>query len=206
MRVGILINDMAEVNVDAAIVRRARVRDSGAHAQPLGAADGDGDDAFVLQVTDELVEFSNGCVCCTLRADFAEQLAVMAAARRADGSRRFEYLIVESSGISEPMAVAEVFDIPARSEDDAGGVETDDHGGECEVMSEEEREEAAKAWRAEVAAEALRRVAYLDCLVTVVDGINWPAGLNTTDSLASRNMAAGPGDVRAVSELMIEQV
>ncbi len=83
MRVAVIVNDMSEVNIDAALVR-----DGGAN----------------LSRTDEqLVEMSNGCICCTLREDLLLEVAKLAR----DG--RFDYLLIESTGISEPMPVAETF-------------------------------------------------------------------------------------------------
>jgi G3E family GTPase len=74
---------MSEVNIDAALVR-----DGGAN----------------LSRTDEqLVEMSNGCICCTLRDDLLEEV------RRLAFEGRFDYLLIESTGVSEPMPVAETF-------------------------------------------------------------------------------------------------
>ncbi len=90
MRVAVIVNDMSEVNIDAALVR-----DGGAN----------------LSRTDEqLVEMSNGCICCTLREDLLIEVANLA------GEGRFDYLLIESTGISEPMPVAETFTF----EDDEG--------------------------------------------------------------------------------------
>ena len=83
MRVAVIVNDMSEVNIDAALVR-----DGGAN----------------LSRTDEqLVEMSNGCICCTLREDLLIEVAKLA------NEGRFDYLLIESTGISEPMPVAETF-------------------------------------------------------------------------------------------------
>jgi G3E family GTPase len=83
LRVAVIVNDMSEVNIDAALVKGGQ-----------GA----------LSRTDErLVEMSNGCICCTLREDLLQEVAALAR----DG--RFDYLLVESTGISEPMPVAETF-------------------------------------------------------------------------------------------------
>lgn len=83
MRVAVIVNDMSEVNIDAALVR-----DGGAN----------------LSRTDEqLVELSNGCICCTLREDLLIEVAKLA------NEGRFDYLLIESTGISEPMPVAETF-------------------------------------------------------------------------------------------------
>ena len=82
--VAVIVNDMSEVNIDADLVR-----DGGAN----------------LSHTDEtLVEMSNGCICCTLRDDLLDEV------RRLAGEGRFDYLLIESTGISEPLPVAATFD------------------------------------------------------------------------------------------------
>ena len=83
MRVAVIVNDMSEVNIDAALVRD-------------GGAD--------LSRTDEqLVEMTNGCICCTLREDLLIEVSRLAR------EGRFDYLLIESTGISEPLPVAETF-------------------------------------------------------------------------------------------------
>ncbi|MDO1721933.1 GTP-binding protein, partial [Escherichia coli] len=82
-RVAVIVNDMSEVNIDAALVR-----DGGAQ----------------LSRTDEkLVELSNGCICCTLREDLLIEV------NRLANEGRFDQLVIESTGISEPLPVAETF-------------------------------------------------------------------------------------------------
>ena len=82
-RVAVIVNDMSEVNIDADLVR-------------AGAE---------LSRTDEtLVEMSNGCICCTLRDDLLEEV------RRLSEEGRFDYLLIESTGVSEPLPVAATFD------------------------------------------------------------------------------------------------
>lgn len=81
-RVAVIVNDMAELNIDASLIER-----SGS-----------------LSKTDEqLVEMSNGCICCTLRDDLLREVRALAEAGR------FDYLLVESTGISEPLPVAATF-------------------------------------------------------------------------------------------------
>ena len=86
LRVAVIVNDMSEVNIDAALV---------------GGLD---------RVNEKLVEMSNGCICCTLREDLLVEVAKLAS------EGRFDYLLIESSGISEPMPVAATFSF----EDEAG--------------------------------------------------------------------------------------
>ncbi|WP_149549409.1 GTP-binding protein [Streptomyces marokkonensis] len=83
LRVAVIVNDMSEVNIDAALVR--------------------GGDAALSRTEERLVEMTNGCICCTLRDDLLEEVDRLAR----DG--RFDYLLIESSGISEPMPVAATF-------------------------------------------------------------------------------------------------
>lgn len=83
-KVAVIVNDMSDVNIDAALISK-------------GTAN--------LSRTDEkLVEMSNGCICCTLRDDLLHEVRHLAA----DG--RFDYLLIESTGISEPLPVAATFD------------------------------------------------------------------------------------------------
>jgi G3E family GTPase len=90
LKVAVIVNDMSEVNIDGPLVR-----DGGAR----------------LSRTDEkLVEMSNGCICCTLREDLMIEVRKLAA------ERRFDYLLIESTGIGEPMPVAATFSF----RDDAG--------------------------------------------------------------------------------------
>ncbi|MEJ0092109.1 MAG: GTP-binding protein [Methylocella sp.] len=83
-KVAVIVNDMSEVNIDADLLRE-------------GGAD--------LSRTDEkLVEMSNGCICCTLRDDLLLEV------RRLADEGRFDYLLIESTGVSEPLPVAATFD------------------------------------------------------------------------------------------------
>ncbi|NCV87270.1 MAG: GTP-binding protein [Oxalobacteraceae bacterium] len=81
-RVAVIVNDMSEVNIDAALVAG---------------------DAKLDRTQERLVEMSNGCICCTLRDDLLQEVARLAE----DG--RFDYLLIESTGIGEPLPVAATF-------------------------------------------------------------------------------------------------
>ena len=83
LRVAVIVNDMSEINIDSALVR-----DGGAN----------------LSRTEEtLVEMTNGCICCTLRDDLLKEVSKLAR------ENRFDYLLIESTGISEPIPVAMTF-------------------------------------------------------------------------------------------------
>lgn len=81
-RVAVIVNDMSEINIDGAEVQR---------------------DVSLNRAEEKLVEMSNGCICCTLREDLLEEVARLAS------EGRFDYLLIESTGISEPLPVAETF-------------------------------------------------------------------------------------------------
>ncbi|MFK7789669.1 MAG: GTP-binding protein, partial [Phycisphaeraceae bacterium] len=90
LKVAVIVNDMSEINIDSGLVR-----DGG---------------AGLSRSEEKLVEMSNGCICCTLRED------LMIEVNRLASEGRFDYLLIEATGISEPMPVATTFAF--RDEDD----------------------------------------------------------------------------------------
>ncbi|WP_323119285.1 GTP-binding protein [Burkholderia alba] len=82
LRVAVIVNDLAAVNIDASLVRDA---------------------AALSHVEERLVEMSNGCICCTLRDDLLVEIRQLA------GEGRFDAILIESTGIAEPMPIAETF-------------------------------------------------------------------------------------------------
>ena len=81
-KVAVIVNDMSEINIDSAIVQN---------------------EVSLNRSEEKLVEMSNGCICCTLREDLLEEVTKLAK------EGRFDYLVIESTGISEPLPVAETF-------------------------------------------------------------------------------------------------
>ncbi|WP_168795631.1 GTP-binding protein [Paraburkholderia aromaticivorans] len=82
LRVAVIVNDLAAVNIDATLVRDA---------------------AALSHVEEQLVELSNGCICCTLRDDLLIEI------KRLAGEQRFDAILIESTGVAEPMPIAETF-------------------------------------------------------------------------------------------------
>lgn len=142
-RVAVIVNDMSEVNIDAALIAGT---------------------GYLDRTEEKLVELTNGCICCTLREDLIESVARLAA------EDRFDHLVIESTGISEPMPVAASF-----------------------------------SWEFENGF-SLGSVARLDTLVTVVDASTFLSELSRGEALADRDLAAGDGDIRSISDLLVDQV
>jgi G3E family GTPase len=87
-KVAVIVNDMSEINID------------------LAKVNSNSTETKLSRVDEKLVDFHNGCICCTLREDLLKEVTAIAQ------ERRFDYLIIESTGISEPMQVAETFTFP----------------------------------------------------------------------------------------------
>lgn len=89
LKVAVIVNDMSEVNIDARLVKEG---------------------VKLSRTEEKLVEMSNGCICCTLREDLMKEVEVLAK------QRKFDYLLIESTGISEPLPVAQTFSFASGEE------------------------------------------------------------------------------------------
>jgi len=143
---------MSDVNIDASFVS--------------GAAE-------LSRFDDKLIDFHNGCICCTLREDLLIEIIKLAK------EQRFDYLLIESTGISEPLPVAETFTFGPKVEDP-----TNEFAG----------------------IHALSEVARLDTMLTVVDCVNFWNRLDSLQKLVDVGESASPEDQRTVVNLLIDQV
>lgn len=152
LRMAVIVNDMGEINLDAAELRHAKV----------------------VQEDAEMVEMHNGCICCTLRGDLLKTVKSLSQ------EGKFDYLVIESTGIGEPLPVAQTFTLDV---DQLDGDDNEEHG-----------ESSTKKRKLEVATEekaSLSHYATLDTLVTVVDGLNLYDVLGSIETLADENNISG---------------
>ncbi|GAA5949712.1 hypothetical protein JCM21900_003264 [Sporobolomyces salmonicolor] len=185
LRCAVIVNDMGQVNIDAALLAQHRA----------------------VQTKETIVQMENGCICCTLRGDLLEEVARLAEAKQ------FDYLIIESTGISEPQQVAETFapgfadmhvqaatDLRAeaarvkeeagRRKEEAGRRKADD----STVQEDEPAVDLGGTLRiAQILEEGgLPKIARLDTCVTMVDAVSCLDNLATADFLSDRQ---APGTV-----------
>ncbi|KAG2438855.1 hypothetical protein HXX76_005395 [Chlamydomonas incerta] len=202
MRVAVVVNDMAELNIDAALVAHTSLSaapssapdptaPSPARAAPAprikgvpvpgpGGAGGlaAAAHAAAAAAPDRLIELHNGCICCTLRGDLVARVAEIAA----DG--RFDYCVVESTGIGEPMQVAETFEFPLDGSDPAAALAL-----EAAAQARAGAAGAGMGAAGAPGAGVVRRladVARLDTCVTVVDAANLLDNLHSLETLKDR--------------------
>jgi len=83
LKIAVIVNDMSEINIDGQLIKNGN--------------------AALSRQEEKIVEMSNGCICCTLREDLLIEIERLAS------EKNFDYLLIESTGISEPLPVAETF-------------------------------------------------------------------------------------------------
>ena len=174
MRVAIIVNDMSEINIDAELVR---------------------DRGLELSRTDEkLVEMSNGCICCTLREDLLTEV------ERIAKEGVFDYLLIESTGISEPMPVAETFEF--RTEE---GKSLSDHAHIDTMVTLVDCSSFLEYWQSRESLSDKKMALGDDDTRSLVDLINDQVEfadvviLNKTDLVSQKELRKIEGSVRGIN-------
>ncbi|WP_149243016.1 CobW family GTP-binding protein [Dyadobacter sp. 32] len=144
LKVAVIVNDMSEINIDAQLVKNENT---------------------LSRTQERLVEMSNGCICCTLREDLMVEVQKLAE------ENRFDYLLIESTGISEPVPIAQTFSFT----DEENGIN-------------------------------LSKLATIDCMVTVVDALNFAKDFGSLDTVLSREMNEDQTDTRTIVNLLTDQI
>lgn len=182
LRIAVVVNDMAALNIDAIHIKKH----------------------FVAQAKEDenLIQLQNGCICCTLRGDLLEALVRIAKGGQAD------YIIIESTGISEPMQVAETF-----TEDFASAMVAAARSNEEAHESEDSKMDGLVVEGAEILEEiaemgGLHKIVKLDTLITMVDAFNFFNNFSTTDFITNRwgEDGVAPEDERTVTDLLVDQI
>mmetsp|Transcript_1475 Transcript_1475/g.4799 ORF Transcript_1475/g.4799 Transcript_1475/m.4799 type:complete len:578 (+) Transcript_1475:258-1991(+) len=187
-KVAVLVNDMAEVNIDANLVR----------------------DSKLLETEEKLVELHNGCICCTLREDLVKALADLVY----DEENAFDAIIVESTGVSLPREVADTFlanvtptaTIQEKQEKQGKQQQQEDKKATETVANPatESMEAIMKALRGKI---SLNEIARLDTCVTMVDVAAFQANMATNAEMQEQfKGSVDEGDKRSVGPLLTEQI
>lgn len=164
-RIAVIINDMSQLNIDMDLVKTHRVS----------------------QKEEKMVQLQNGCICCTLRGDLLEELVALAT------NDAFDYIIIESTGISEPMQVAETFTTEFANI----------HVEAQQAMLPEEE----KILKDIADLGGLAKIATLDTCATVVDAKNFLDNFETTEFLVDRYGSTGQNEEdRTICDLMVDQI
>lgn len=85
IKVAVIVNDMSEISIDASSIKNGQT--------------------FLKRTEEKLVELANGCICCTLRGDLVKEVSKLAR------HGKFDYLLIESTGMAEPLPIAQVLEI-----------------------------------------------------------------------------------------------
>eukprot|EP00931_Biecheleriopsis_adriatica_P039385 TRINITY_DN22524_c0_g2_i2.p1 TRINITY_DN22524_c0_g2~~TRINITY_DN22524_c0_g2_i2.p1 ORF type:complete len:614 (+),score=129.83 TRINITY_DN22524_c0_g2_i2:30-1871(+) len=152
LKVAVIVNDMASLNFDSKLVQQAI---SQGRKRKHGENEDSGDQEASMP---KLVSLQNGCICCTLREDLVEQVSEIASAEE-----KFDYLLIESTGISEPVPVAQTFCHSLEELEELAKHEQE-HKYQ-RALTEKQQNDSKLAARA----IKLQHVCRLDTMVTVAD-------------------------------------
>lgn len=170
MKIALIVNDMGAINFDSEEIKNTKL----------------------VQQEGEMVELHNGCICCTLRGDLLKTVKDLS-----QSQPKFDYLVIESTGISEPLPVAQTFVMDVN---DPEAATPDGHKHE-------------KGEGQDANFETLLKYARLDTCVTVVDGFNLLDVLSQVETQASRKQFLGDEEeageeemAKPLSCLMVDQI
>lgn len=182
MKIAVIVNDMAAVNIDA---------------------------KSVVKVAPKLVAMQNGCICCTLREDLLQQVTELSKEKDASSSgRKWDYLVIESTGISEPLPVAQTF-VMEVNEDEHDHAHVHEHEQKDDSMDVEEENdgEVEEEGPPVLKENPLLKYARLDTMVTVVDACNFFDRMSELEKVKDQPDAEGNEDeARTLADLMVDQV
>jgi len=189
LKVAVIVNDMASLNVDAEIAKN------------------------FIKKEEKLVQMQNGCICCTLRED------LLVAVKELAEAKKYNYCVIESTGISEPLPVAETFTFAeniAEGKDelmDDDPLEEHEHDENRDREHEDEDdpltpEEIEKHKKLTADMKVLGSVAKLDTCVTMVDCFNFKKYLSSLQDLEEvyGKDEVAEEDNRTVAHLLIDQI
>ena len=189
----VIVNDMAELNIDAELIQNSSL----------------------LQTQEKVVQLQNGCICCTLRGDLLLEVARLAK------TGKFDYLVIESTGISEPMQVAETFTFSVDefltpetlNQNSTKKSSNPDHKPHSSSeTSNKKSKQKGKDIPAEEQAElleslkCLKDLARLDTCVTVIDACSFDDTFQNAESVRDIYKDADEKDARNLSDLMVDQI
>lgn len=170
LKCAVIVNDMAEVNIDGMLLEQADL----------------------IQREEQMVQMENGCICCTLRQDLLEEI------NRLAKKGTFDYLIIESTGISEPMQVAETFTTEFIQHVEEGKHEESAVSDHVHQHNDDE-----------VTVQALKELsesARLDTCVSVVDASTFFEYYNSSRFASETFDNVDEKDERTIVDLMVDQI
>jgi G3E family GTPase len=168
----VIVNDMNELNIDSMLVK-----------------------PFIQRSEEKLIELSNGCICCTLREDLLKEVTLLA------NQGRFDHLIIESTGISEPLPVAETFTFRIDDSLSIGG-----SSSSPSISSSPSSTSTPFLLQASSSSSSLSDIAEIDSMVTLIDGVNFLRDIDKAEELLERGLQADENDHRSINDLLVSQV
>eukprot|EP00929_Paragymnodinium_shiwhaense_P122970 TRINITY_DN9632_c0_g1_i2.p1 TRINITY_DN9632_c0_g1~~TRINITY_DN9632_c0_g1_i2.p1 ORF type:complete len:605 (-),score=140.18 TRINITY_DN9632_c0_g1_i2:512-2326(-) len=207
MRVALIVNDMAALNVDSIEVSSFIEAEAGSKNGEKKKQSGE---------VPKLVSMQNGCICCTLREDLVEQVSEIA-----KGPQKFDYLIIESTGISEPVPVAQTFchslqELETMANGRAPDHEGHDHKkGKTSHDADNKQKTVSESDQKKIAARAieLQNLCRLDTMVTVVNSAMLVDILKSKETLLESLLTKVEAEKdesvdqeRGIADLLVDQI